>query len=245
MITKNHIKFIRSLSEKQARYESQLFVAEGDKLISELQNSGILTIESLYKTTQSKITHIAEIVEPQTIARMSQLKSPSESLALIRIPNIQNIDAPKNQLSLVLDQVQDPGNLGTIIRIADWYGIENVFCSPNSADCYNPKVIQATMGAIGRVKVHYTNIVELLKNYNGKIWGTMLSEKATVLYETTEKLNEGLLVMGNEGRGISAEIANMLTREIYIPNYGNNQHVESLNVAVATAITVAEIRRRG
>ena len=245
MITKNQIKFIKSLSAKQVRNESQMFVAEGDKLIEELVNSDILTIEAVYKTTQSKLKTQAQIIEPELLARMSQLKSPPESLAIVQIPRIENTDAPQDKLSLVLDEVQDPGNLGTIIRIADWYGIENIFCSPNSADCYNPKVIQSTMGAIGRVKVHYTDIAELLRKYSGKIWGTMLSEKATILYNTTERLNEGLLVMGNEGRGISAEVAKMLTQEIYIPNYGSNEHVESLNVAVATAITVAEIRRRG
>ena len=245
MITKNQIKFIKSLSAKQVRNESQMFVAEGDKLIEELVNSDILTIEAVYKTTQSKLKTQAQIIEPELLARMSQLKSPPESLAIVQIPRIKNTDAPQDKLSLVLDEVQDPGNLGTIIRIADWYGIENIFCSLNSADCYNPKVIQSTMGAIGRVKVHYTDIAELLRKYSGKIWGTMLSEKATILYNTTERLNEGLLVMGNEGRGISAEVAKMLTQEIYIPNYGSNEHVESLNVAVATAITVAEIRRRG
>ena len=249
MIINNHIKFLRSLSTKQARNESQLFVAEGDKLISELLESSILDIEHIYTTTDSKLTVSpeinSEVIDHEIMERISQMKSPASSLALVKIPAPQNSTAPTNELSIVLDGIQDPGNLGTIIRIADWYGIKNIFCSDTCADCFSPKVIQSTMGAIGRVQVTYTDLVELLENFQGEIWGTMLNENAETLYSIEENLNSGLLVMGNEGRGISEEVASLLTKQVYIPHFGDNNHVESLNVAVATAITVAELRRKG
>ncbi len=249
MIINNHIKFLRSLSTKQARNESQIFVAEGDKLISELLESSILEVEHIYLTEDSKLlvneNVNSEIIDFEIMERISQMKSPAASLALVKIPRNDDVTPPSDKLSIVLDGVQDPGNLGTIIRIADWYGIKNIFCSPTCADCFSPKVIQSTMGAIGRVLVTYTDLAPMLQNFEGNIWGTIVDENASTLYDVEENLNQGILVMGNEGRGISDEIAELLTKQIYIPHFGDANHVESLNVAVATAITVAEIRRKG
>ncbi len=177
------------------------------------------------------------------MARISQLKSANNSLALVEIPRY---DLKKEDLSgrltIVLDGVQNPGNLGTIIRLADWFGVRDVICSPSCADCFNPKVVQATMGAILRVRVHYTDLVPLLKSTTLPIYGAFLEGENIYQRDLT---SEGLLVMGSEGQGVSAEVAQLITERLYIPPYNTaGDGSESLNVAIATAIICSEFRRR-
>ncbi|MFI3318616.1 MAG: RNA methyltransferase [Rikenellaceae bacterium] len=243
-MTKAEIQLIKSLADKRARDEQGLFIAEGEKLIAEIAASG-LTIRKLYTLEKSLQRMEREIVSPKEMERISQLKSASSALAIVEIPQ-HNLDIAslKGKLTLVLDGVQNPGNLGTIIRLADWYGIEDIVCSPTSADSYNPKVVQASMGAIIRVRVHYTPLppfLESAQKHGLAIYGTALDGEN--LYKA-ELQNEALIIMGNEGRGLSPEVIEMVDRKLFIPPYpADRMGSESLNVAIATAVICAEFRR--
>ncbi len=248
MLSKNQIKFIKSLSQKKYRDESLCFLAEGNKLVADLLpyfDCELLLFESSWLATQADIKAEQLIkAEPGEIEKVSLLKNPQQVLAVFKQPQYKlDISILSGKLSLVLDCIQDPGNLGTIIRIADWFGIENIICSLETADVYNPKTVQATMGALSRVKVHYTDLsVFLEQNKQFPVYGTFLDGED--IY--TKKLSpEGFIVMGNEGNGISEKIAQFVSERLYIPNYPSNQATsESLNVAVATAVTCAEFRRK-
>ena len=248
MITKNQIKFIKSLSQKKVRDESACFLAEGNKLVADLLpyfDCEILCSESSWLATQVDI-HVSQLInaEPGEIAKLSLLKNPQQVLAVFKKSEYKlDIVDLENKLSLILDCIQDPGNLGTIIRIADWFGIENIICSLETADVYNPKTVQATMGALARVKVHYADLADFLKKNNTlPIYGTFLDGEDIYSKELSHK---GFIVMGNEGNGISEEIEQFINQRLYIPNYPADKATsESLNVAVATAITCAEFRRR-
>ncbi|MFI3302694.1 MAG: RNA methyltransferase [Rikenellaceae bacterium] len=238
-MTKNDIQFIRSLHDKSGRTEHNLFVAEGAKLISEIQNSGF-TIRNIYTTSNS--FEGAEHVSTKEIERISTLKSANNSIAVVEIPHYElNINSLQGNLVLALDEVQNPGNLGTIIRLADWFGIHDIVCSPTSADLYNPKVVQATMGAITRVRVHYTPLVPFLEGCNMTIYGTLLSGENIYSHPLQ---SSGVIVMGNEGRGLSPEVQTLVTEALYIPPFpADGSSSESLNVAIATAIVCSEFRR--
>ncbi|MFR9524159.1 MAG: RNA methyltransferase [Rikenellaceae bacterium] len=242
---KSEIQLLRSLGDKKARTETGLFLAEGEKLIEELRTSR-LNVRKIYSLEGVFEGEGVEWVSSSEMDRISQLKNANNSVALIDIPHyLLSVEDLAGQLVLVLDSVQNPGNLGTIIRLADWFGIENIVCSPSSADCYNPKVVQATMGAITRVKVHYTPLVEFLaaaQQLQFPIWGTLLEGEN--IYER-ELSPSGLIVMGNEGQGISAEVAAFVSDKLLIPPFPADRHgSESLNVSIATAIVCAEFRRR-
>ncbi|MBR4994773.1 MAG: RNA methyltransferase [Alistipes sp.] len=244
-MTKAEIQFVRSLADKQTRDEERLFIAEGEKLINEIIASG-LRIRKIY-ALEGILQGQAEVVTPKEMERISQLKSASNCLAIVEQPRFSTpATAPDNSLSLALDGVQNPGNLGTIIRLADWFGISDIFCSATTADCYNPKVIQATMGAILRVRVHYLDLEALLSRSAEKqipIYGTMLDGEN--IYESQTLENRGVIVMGNEGKGVSAECARHFSHRLLIPSYPpERQGSESLNVAMATGIVCAEFRRR-
>ncbi len=245
MITKAEIQLIRSLDDKHARTGSGLFVAEGAKLISELRTSHfrvrrIFALEGVFDEAG------ATVVSPKEMARISHLKSPNNSLALVELPRWQ-LDASTlgHRLTLALDEVQNPGNLGTIIRLADWFGIGEILCSATTADCFNPKVVQATMGAILRVKVHYVDLAAELdraRRAGVEICGTFLEGEN--LYESRFD-PAGIVVMGNEGRGVTPAVAAAVTRKLFIPPYpAGRSGSESLNVAMATGIVCAEFRRR-
>ncbi len=242
-MTKNDIQFIRTLHDKSGRIEHGLFVAEGEKLISEILNSP-LTIKSIYTTNDNLYGERAERVSPKEMERISTLKSANNSVAVVEIPQYSlNKESIKKRLILALDEVQNPGNLGTIIRLADWFGIEDIICSPNCADLYNPKVVQATMGAITRVRVHYTPLVEFLEGCGMTIYGAMLGGENIYSHSLSQS---GVIVMGNEGRGVSAEVTALLNERLYIPPFpADCATSESLNVAVSTAIICSEFRRRG
>ena len=247
-ISKNKIKYIRSLEQKKTRREESVFVAEGPKLTGDLL--GRFHCRYLAATTEWMNAHPLvqadekDIANLEDLQRASLLKTPQDVIAVFEQRNeATDTSVIEHELCLALDDVQDPGNLGTIIRIADWFGIEHIFCSLGTADVYNPKVVQATMGALARVHVHYLSLTELIESLKEvPVYGTFLD--GTNIYK--QSLSEtGLIVMGNEGNGISAEVRKLINRKLYIPNFPAGRSTsESLNVAVATAITCAEFRRR-
>lgn len=250
MLTKAEIQLIKSLSQKKTRLDSGLFVAEGHKMVEEALASGF-TVERVFSTG---ITHnmantgraTMDIVSGKEMERISHLKTPTDILALVRIPDHSfDLREAGRKLILALDDIQDPGNLGTIIRIADWFGIEDIICSPGTADCYNPKVVQATMGALFRVRIDYVDLKSVINNVHQagtEIYGTFLEGESIYGAELSRV---GIIVMGNEGRGISDAVASTVTRKLLIPSYpAGRQGSESLNVATATAIVCSEFRRR-
>lgn len=246
-ISANEIKRVRSLSDKKFRDRYGLFCVEGEKMVDEALRSGF-DVETVYRKD--------EIGEEQ-MSRISSLSSPSPALAVVRKPQDINLSSDaalssalgRSGLYLALDTIRDPGNLGTILRVADWFGIDAVFAAPDTVDIFNPKVVQATMGAIFRVKFHYAEIPALCRaavSAGGNVYGTFLD--GSDMYE--KQLNPGkgspsVIVIGNESNGISNEVAGLVSDRLYIPPYPKNDTgSESLNAAVATAITVAEFRRR-
>jgi len=248
MLSKNKIKFIRSLEKKKYRNETACFLAEGNKLVSDIFpffKCECLIAKTSWLATQGDVfANELIIAEENEIEKASLLKTPQDVLAVFRQPHYDlDKESLKNELSLVLDGIQDPGNLGTIIRLADWFGIRRVVCSENSADVYNPKTVQATMGAIARVQVFYVSLPDWLNDITGiPVYGAFL--EGNNIY--TEKLSSsGLIIMGNEGKGISSFVEKRITKKLYIPNYPpETESSESLNVAMATAIICSEFRRR-
>ncbi len=245
-MTKAEIQFVRSLADKRTRDAEHLFVAEGFKLVDEIRHSE-LRIRNIY-TTRDDISGLDVVrIEKREMERISQLNTASDILAVVEQPRYKlALDSLKGELTLALDGVQNPGNMGTIIRLADWFGVKNIICSRECADLYNPKVVQATMGALLRVKVHYIdNLSALLSEARTEglaIYGTLLD--GNNIYH--EKLStEGIIVMGNEGRGLSDECRNTLSHKLFIPPYPADAPTsESLNVAMATGIILAEFRRK-
>lgn len=248
MLSKNKIKYIRSLELKKNRKEEQVFVAEGHKLVDDLLGHFscrliLATPDWLTKHTEVIADEIVEVSQDE-LSRVSSLKTPQDVLAIFEQPNYTvDIHVVSDSLCLALDDVQDPGNLGTIIRLADWFGIEHIFCSFGTVDVYNPKTIQATMGALARVKIHYCHLPSLLASLGElPIYGTFLDGE-NIYAETLSP--HGLIIMGNEGNGISPEVASCVNKRLLIPNYPPQRETsESLNVATATAIICAEFRRR-
>ena len=234
-ISKAQVKLVRSLQQKKFRDESGLFVAEGDKCVEELRRG--FELVHLYREGEN-----ASRVE---IEQMSGLRTPQGVIGVFKQRTKDNGHRTMDGRVLALDGVQDPGNLGTIIRTCDWFGVHDIYCSLDTADCYNPKVVQATMGALARVRVHYVDLPEFIRSYKGPVYGTLLDGKN--MYET-ELHKNALIIMGNEGNGISEEVRKLVTHPIRIPSYPNKEAsdvVESLNVSIATAIVLAEFRSSG
>ena len=241
MITRAEILDIKSLATKQGRDEQGAFIAEGEKLVDEIRNSS-LRIRRILQT--KPIFAEGELISEKEMERISQLKTANSVLAVVELPKYKlSLANPAKNLVLALDRIQNPGNLGTIIRLADWFGISDIVCSEETADCFNPKVVQATMGAILRVRVHYTNLAAWLgKEHHSNIYGTFL-EGENIYSAQLEK--SGVIVMGNEGQGISSEVAATVSHKLLIPPYPADRcGSESLNVAVATAVICSEFRRR-
>ncbi len=240
MLTKAQIKLINSLKHKKNRQKHQLFIAEGIKVIKEILKSR-LEVESIYSTTQQfsvSKDKFCEVTEKE-LSRISQLKTSQTALALIRIPD-ETIKPSQNKgLILALDGVRDPGNLGTIIRLCDWFGVSRLVCSKDTVDSYNPKVIQATMGSIARLDISYVNLTDFIQQTTLPVFGAFMS--GNVIYNTNLP-EEGVLVMGNEANGISKEVSNLIHNQVSIPQFGE-QNVESLNVASATSILLSEFKR--
>ena len=244
-VIKADINLVRSLADKRARLETGLFVVEGRKMVQEALESGFV-VRRILGLPEFVGLAGCEVVAVKELERMSHLKTSQGVLALVEIPRPTVPGVPGDKLTLALDGVQDPGNLGTILRLADWFGIREIFCSPDCADCFNPKVVQATMGAIFRVHVHYLDLPAVLSTAATRgvpVYGTFLEGEN--VYEAGLAPDSGILVMGNEGKGISAAVAATVTKKLYIPPYpAGKPSGESLNVAVATAILCSEFRRR-
>lgn len=233
-MTQNEIKQIRSLQIKKFRDELNLFVAEGDKCISELSKAFTL------------VQHFSADNTPlKDIERASSLRTPQGSIAVFRKPQFALPVIQPDTLYLALDGIQDPGNLGTIIRTADWFGIRDIICSANTADCFSPKVVQATMGALARVRVHYTDLPAWLTNSQpSTIYGTLLTGKDLYAPDAIPDKRSGIIVMGNEGNGLSPEVRKLITHSLRIPSFPPDAPTsESLNVAIATAIILAHFRQ--
>ncbi len=254
MISKNQIKHIAALHLKKNREQERLFLVEGDKVVRELLNSNY-TVSSLYALEEwsEKNTELLEkknisatTIEEFELDKISALTTPQKVVAVVEMSDGKiNLGAHKGKLTLVLDEVKDPGNLGTIIRIADWFGIENIICSENTVDVYNPKVVQATMGSLFRVNVFYEGITSILKeNQNAlKLPVYAASMKGTSVYDASLS-KEGLIILGNESEGVGQELLDYVDHALTIPSFAKGNHAESLNVAVATAIVCSEFRRR-
>ena len=236
-ISKNKIKFIKSLHQKKFRDIEKLFLVEGDKMINEIITNHLELIDEIYCTEQSELKHQLRInITTNDLKQISTLKNPSKSIAIVKYLPTQNTQG--KSLTLVLDDIQDPGNMGTIIRLADWYGIKELVCSENTVDCFNPKVVQATMGALFRVNITYTNIEEYIKNSNKVVYGTLLEGKN--IYTQSLNTENSILIIGNEGHGISEKIKTLINEPITIPKKGLS---ESLNASVATGIVLSEFFR--
>ena len=229
MITKNQIKFIKSLSLKKNRIKEQLFIAEGEKIVSELLRSDF-EIKNIYATKEWKVNNdnITQISNAE-LQRISNLKSPNKVLAVVQFKNNKIIK--HDGITLVLDEINDPGNLGTIIRMCDWFGVKQIICSKNTVDIFNPKVVQSAMGSAFRVQVNYIDLENYLSDIKTPIYGAFMDGKNLKEVKLPKSAH---LVMGNEANGISAEINKLVTDKVAIKNIGKS--AESLNVAVATSI---------
>ena len=241
MVSKNQIKLIKSLGQKKNRSDSGLFVAEGKKTISELLSSGtelylLFSEERVFNAPEEKVIEVGA----KDLKKISFLRTSQTALGIFKIPEIPILDY--SGLILALDGVRDPGNLGTIIRLCDWFGIGNLVCSKDTVDCYNPKVVQATMGSIARIGVSYTDLPEYLSDRPDayQVFGTFMEGEN--IYKTSLP-KSGIIVMGNEANGISQEVENYITHRIGIPQFGKAAATESLNVATATAIVLSEFKR--
>lgn len=252
MISKAKIKYIRSLELKKNRMADSVFVAEGPKVVGDLlrvMRARLIVATREWLACNESECHGAEIIEVSAdeLRKVSFLQTPQDVLAVFNMPDRNETDnsvVPSGKLSLALDGVQNPGNLGTIIRIADWFGIADIFCSHDTADAFNPKVVQATMGSIARVRIRYVDLHETLSTLPDgfPVYGTFLDGED--IYSQTLS-DEGLIIMGNEGNGISHEVGRLVNRRLLIPNFSmSDDRAESLNVAIATAITCSEFRRK-
>lgn len=246
MLSKAQISLITSLQNKKFRSKHGLFIVEGIKSVLEFVHSPY-KVQKIFATDQAaaKLAKIPQSIKCTTITesdfnKISALKTPQGALALVELPINEDIDIRtlKNQHTLVLDDIQDPGNLGTIIRTAEWFGIHQIICSINTVDAFNPKVVQATMGSLSRVKVYYTDIEKLINDNEFKTFGALLDGES--IYDT-DFGNEGLIIMGNEGNGIRPALRSKIDKAVTIPRIGQ---AESLNVAVATTIFCSELARQ-
>ena len=246
MLSKSQIGLLKSLQQKKFRREHGLFLVEGYKSVTEFAGSAY-QIESVYHTPGAatllnklpKELNFQEISDSE-LQKISSLAAPQQVAALVKIPRwpALNVQELQGRFSIVLDGIQDPGNLGTIIRTADWFGISHLICSEDTVEAYNPKVVQATMGSLARVRVHYTHLPEILPALQLPVYGALLHGSS--IYHT-DFGNEGLIVMGNEGNGLRPEVERLVTHAVTIPRMGE---AESLNVAVATAIFCSELSRK-
>jgi len=240
MLSKNQLKLITSLQQKKYRNKHGLFVAEGAKVVEELINANIL-YDHLFCTDNYKNIsnyHNAELISEIELKKISSLKTPNKVLGVFKIPIQQEFE--EKGLVLVLDAINDPGNLGTIIRLCDWFGIKQLICSTQTVDSYNPKVVQSSMGSLSRVSIIYTDLNDFLTNTQLPIYGAFM--EGNNVY-TSKLSSKGILIMGNEANGISSEIEQLVTRKLSIPKFGDLQKTESLNVATAAAILLSEFRR--
>ncbi len=238
-LSKNRLKWIRSLQLKKNRDAEGLFVVEGEKMVLEVTQKHLsdnlvelIVLKDHVDLIPENLFEKTKIASVQEMEQISSLRTPNKMLAVVRIPAMME---PETVRTIVLDGVQDPGNMGTILRLADWFGISQLICSPDTVDCFNSKVVQASMGAIFRVRVYYLDLTTYLKHVNQPIFGALLEGKP---YRTVEYPENAILIMGNEGKGIRPENIPLIQTAVTIPKFGE---AESLNVAAATAILLAEM----
>ena len=245
MISKSQISFIKSLHQKKFRKEHSLFIVEGLKSLSEFINSEF-EIDSIYHLTDvvpklGKLSQNIKLhqISPEDLSKISALSAPQQLLATIKIPATKELKTEllEGNFAIALDGIQDPGNLGTIIRTADWFGIKYIICSQDTVEAFNPKVVQASMGSLARVIIIYSDLKDLLSQNKLPVYGALLDGKS--IYDTTFG-KEGILLLGNEGKGISADLMKMINFPVTIPRFGS---AESLNVAISASIFCSEIRR--
>ena len=240
MLSKNQIKLITSLQQKKQRFVNQLFFAEGIKVIQELVESNFELVH-LY-TTQNDFKEVSQdkktLISENELKKISALATQNSCLGVFRIQADKKII--ESGLILALDSIRDPGNLGTILRLCDWFGIDQIVCSKDAVDIYNPKVVQATMGSIARVNVNYIDLENFIGQTQLPVFGTFM--QGSTIYKT-DLPQEGIIVMGNEANGISPELEKLIKNRLTIPRFGSLQKTESLNVATATAIVLSEFRR--
>lgn len=242
MLSGNTVKYIQSLTHRKFRDKYHCFIAETPKVVSDLLTAGYNAV-SVYATKEWAALGIANhhlngveliIVREDELKKISQLKTPREVVAVFRIPEPAKPNI-KNKITVALDDIQDPGNLGTIIRIADWFGIENIVCSVHTANVFNPKVVQATMGSLAHVNVYYDDLIDFFKNNGIPVYATALEGKSVL---NLKKIQEGIITIGNEGKGISEGILSLADYQISIPKRGK---AESLNAAIATGIILSHV----
>jgi len=239
MLSKSQIKLITSLKQKKYRQQNGFFVVEGVKTITELLQSNMV-LYAIYTTESFNINAKDEVLISETeLKRISSLTTPNKALAIFKIPQPKPIEV--NGIMVALDAVRDPGNLGTIIRLCDWFGIKELICSNETVDCFNPKVVQATMGSLTRVNITYVDLIHFLKNTKLPVYGAFMEGENVYHKQLPEN---GILIMGNEANGVSKEVESIITDKISIPRFGELQETESLNVATATAILLSEFKRR-
>ena len=237
-LSKNHLKLITSLSQKKYRHKYKLFVVEGIKVVQEFINSSY-ELEVLF-STESSFSSLDSFIEvsEQELKKISSLKTPNKVLALFKIPLQKNTNS--SGLIVALDAINDPGNLGTIIRMCDWFGVDQLVCSKETVDCYNTKVVQSSMGSLTRVAISYTDLKEYLTSVSIPVF---IADMDGDNIHKIKPPTSAVLVMGNEANGISNSIKQLVSTKVSIPRYGNSQQTESLNVATATAILLSEFRR--
>ena len=239
-LSKNHIKLITSLQQKKYRQKHKLFVAEGIKVVNELLNSSF-ECDKLFATEafdSSMVNAEVILISEIDLKKISQLKSPNKVLALFNIPEVQEKES--SGLVLALDEINDPGNLGTIIRLCDWFGVTKLVCSKNTVDCYNQKVVQASMGSLTRVDIVYQDLIPFL---NDAVSPSFIADMEGENVYTSKLPENAILIMGNEANGVSKDVRDVVSSKISIPRFGNVKETESLNVATATAILLSEFKR--
>jgi len=240
MLSKNQVKFIRGLKKKKIRQSNQLFLAEGIKVVEELVNSSF-KLHKLYCTASYpnplNINDL-QIITEKELHMISDFTNPNQVIGIFEIP--QEKEPQIDGLTVALDDINDPGNLGTIIRLCDWFGVSQLICSKNTVDCFNPKVVQASMGSLTRVPINYVDLTDYLSKESRIIYGTFLEGEN--IYNFKPEINS-VIVLGNEANGISDSIKTLIQKKITIPQFGEHHQTESLNVAAATAITLSEFNR--
>lgn len=250
MLSKNKIKLIRSLRILKFRRQLGLFIAEGPKIVGEVLNTHFIidsifaTLEWFEENSELDLPEKREIISESELKKISNLKTPNEVVALVKIPMPAQFPDISEHLVLVLDEIKDPGNLGTIIRTADWFGIDHIICSDSCVDVFNPKVVQSAMGSVTRVPVLYTDLIKYLQSLKTStpVYGMVLQGSNLFSSNLTK---HGLIIIGSESHGISKSLFPFITNKLSIPNYADSNSAESLNASIAAAITLAEFKRRG
>ncbi len=245
MVSKNRIKFIQSLCHKKERDLNKLFIAEGDKIVNEILKQTLFSTETIYGTLQWQtknasllVGKVFEVITDEELQKLSALKTANDVIAVVNYNDNINSANPNEEFVLAIDNLQDPGNLGTIIRTCDWFGVQHIICNNNTVDMYNPKVIQASMGSFLRVNVNYTNLLNFItENKFEHIYATIMNGKP---YKEINPLKMGLLIIGNEGKGIDDQILMHINNKITIPKLGE---AESLNASVATGILLSHLKQ--